>query len=165
MIADLCSDLDRVIARREQLATEIETVFMTHPLGMVLVTLCGFGPRTGARTLAEIGDPARFSNGGRLAAYAGLAPVDKRSGKSINNASASRRGNHRLKNAMFLAAFVASQHDPTARAYYERKRDEGKNHNAAVICVARRRCDLILAMLTTATPYDRHRSESLASAA
>jgi hypothetical protein len=57
VIADLCSDLDRVIARREQLATEIETVFMTHPLGMVLVTLCGFGPRTGARTLAEIGDP------------------------------------------------------------------------------------------------------------
>ena len=161
----LVADLERIHTQRAALGKQIETVFLEHPLGQVLVTLCGFGPRTGARTLAEIGDPARFSNGGRLAAYAGLAPVDKRSGKSINNASASRRGNHRLKNAMFLAAFVASQHDPTARAYYERKRDEGKNHNAAVICVARRRCDLILAMLTTATPYDRHRSESLASAA
>ena len=114
VIADLCSDLDRVIARREQLATEIETVFMTHPLGMVLVTLCGFGPRTGARTLAEIGDPQRFTDGGRLAAYAGLAPVDRRSGRSINSSSQSRAGNHRLKNAMFLAAFVAAQHDPTA---------------------------------------------------
>jgi transposase len=114
------------------------------------VTLCGFGPRTGARTLAEIGDPARFTNGGRLAAYAGLAPIDRRSGRSINNAAASRRGNHRLKNAMFLAAFVAIQHDPHARAYYDRKRAEGKKHNAAVICVARRRCDLIWVMLTRA---------------
>jgi transposase len=138
---------------------------LSHPLGKVLVTLCGFGPRTGARTLAEIGDPTRFKDGGRLAAYAGLAPVDRRSGKSINNASASRRGNHRLKNAMFLAAFVATQHDPNAKAYYERKRAEGKGHNAAVICVARRRCDLIYAMLTTGTAYDPNRSEILAKAA
>jgi transposase len=133
VIADLCSDLDRTIARRDQLATEIETVFMSHPLGVVLVTLCGFGPRTGARTLAEIGDPQRFADGGRLAAYAGLAPVDRRSGRSINTSSRSRSGNHRLKNAMFLAAFVAAQHDPVAKAYYQRKRAEGKKHNAAII--------------------------------
>ena len=165
IIVGLVADLERVHTQRTQLGTQIETVFLSHPLGQVLVTLCGFGPRTGARTLAEIGDPTRFADGGRLAAYAGLAPVDKRSGKSINSASASRRGNHRLKNAMFLAAFVATQHDPNAKAYYQRKRDEGKNHNAAVICVARRRCDLIHAMLTTRTAYDPHRTENLAPAA
>lgn len=165
VIADLCSDLDRVIARRDQLATEIETVFMSHPLGMVLVTLCGFGPRTGARTLAEIGDPNRFADGGRLAAYAGLAPVDRRSGRSINSSSQSRSGNHRLKNAMFLAAFVAAQHDPAAKAYYQRKRAEGKKHNAAIICLARKRCDIILAMLKTATPYQQPSHENLPQAA
>ena len=165
IIVGLVADLERIHTQRAGLATQIETVFLEHPLGQVLVTLCGFGPRTGARTLAEIGDPTRFANGGRLAAYAGLAPVDKRSGKSINNASASRRGNHRLKNAMFLAAFVATQHDPAAKAYYQRKRDEGKNHNAAVICVARRRCDLILAMLTRREPYDANRAAPLAPAA
>lgn len=161
VIADLCSDLDRVIGRREQLATEIEMVFMSHPLGAVLVTLCGFGPRTGARTLAEIGDPNRFADGGRLAAYAGLAPVDRRSGRSINSSSRSRAGNHRLKNAMFLAAFVAAQHDPAAKAYYQRKRAEGKKHNAAVICLARKRCDIILAMLKSATPYQQPANENL----
>ena len=165
IIVGLVADLERIHTQRTQLGTQIETVFLSHPLGQVLVTLCGFGPRTGARTLAEIGDPTRFADGGRLAAYAGLAPVDKRSGKSINSASASRRGNHRLKNAMFLAAFVATQHDPNAKAYYQRKRNEGKNHNAAVICVARRRCDLIHAMLTTRTAYDPHRTENLAPAA
>ncbi len=164
VIADLLGDLERISARRGELATQIEEAFLSHPLGQVLVTLCGFGPRTGARTLAEIGDPTRFANGSRLAAYAGLSPTDWRSGRSINGAFQHRGGNHRLKNAMFLAAFVATQHDPDARAYYQRKRDEGKKHNAAVICVARRRCDLIHAMLTTATPYDPSRSR-LAEAA
>ena len=129
------------------------------------MTLCGFGPRTAARTLAEIGDPTRFANGSRLAAYAGLAPTDRQSGRSINSTSQHRGGNHRLKNAMFLAAFVTAQHDPDACAYYERKRAEGKRHNAAIICVARRRCDLILAMLKTASPYDPQRSVGLTAAA
>ena len=125
---------------------------MGHPLGKVLASLCGFGPRTGARTLAEIGDPHRFADGGRLASYAGLAPVDWQSGRSAV-ARKPRGGNHRFKNAMFTAAFVATQHDPDARAYYQRKRSQGKRHNAAVICVARRRCNIILAMLKTQTPY------------
>ncbi|MCB1004116.1 MAG: IS110 family transposase [Acidimicrobiales bacterium] len=165
VIADLAGDLDRIHTRRDRLAGQIEEVFLQHPLAAVLVTLCGFGPRTGARTLAEIGDPHRFTNGGRLAAYAGLAPVDRRSGRSINSTSSARTGNHRLKNAMFIAAFVAAQHDPAARAYYQRKRAEGKRHNAAVICLARKRCDLILAMLKTGTPYQPSRHENLAQAA
>ena len=164
IIAGLVADLERVHTARAELGKQIEVVFLEHPLGQVLVTLCGFGPRTGARTLAEIGDPARFANGSRLAAYAGLAPVDRRSGKSINNAAASRRGNHRLKNALFLAAFVATQHDPHARALRpQTSRRQG--HNAAVICVARRRCDLIWAMLTRCEPYDADRFASLAPAA
>lgn len=165
VITDLIVDLEHIHNRRDQLAGQIEEAFLAHPLGKVLVTLCGFGPRTGARTLAEIGDPHRFTNGSRLAAYAGLAPTDRQSGRSINSSSQHRGGNHRLKNAMFLAAFVATQHDPDARAYYERKRAEGKRHNAAIICVARRRCDLILAMLKTATPYDPTRPKNLAEAA
>ena len=117
-------------------------------MGKVLNSMCGFGPRTGARTLAEIGDPNRFANPVRLAAYAGLAPVNWQSGRT-SNTRRPRGGNHRLHNAMF----IATQHDPDARAYYLRKRAEGKRHNAAVICVARRRCNIILAMLKTQTPY------------
>ena len=61
---------------------------------------------------------------------------------------------------LFLASFVATQHDLNAKAYYQHKRAEGKKHNAAVICVARRRCDLILAILKTGTPYDADRHEN-----
>jgi len=160
IISDLASDLEHIHTQRKALEADIEEVFLKHPLGKVLVSLCGFGTRTGARTLAEIGDPHRFADGGRLAAYAGLTPIDRQSGTSIRGASKNRSGNHRLKDAMFLAAFVASQHDPTAKAYYQKKRTEGKNHTAAMICLTRRRCDLILDMLKTATPYNPTRLQA-----
>ena len=163
-ISDLAADLDRIIAQRKSLEADIGQAFLEHPLGKVLNSVCGFGPRTGARTLAEIGDPHRFANPGRLAAYAGLAPVDRQSGRS-HTTGRSRGGNHRLKNAMFIAAFVATQHDPDARAYYLRKLAQGKQHNAAVICVARRRCNIILAMLKTQTPYQPRQPEKLPDAA
>ena len=54
--------------------------------------------------------------------------------------------------ALFLSAFAALA-DPTSRAYYDRKRAAGKRHNAALICLARRRVDVIYAMLRDRRPY------------
>jgi transposase len=150
--AELAVELDRLYRRRDTLAGEIEEVFLAHPFGELLISLPGIGPRTGARILAEIGDGSRFADGSRLASYAGLAPVTRQSGTSLKGESKSRRGNHRLKNAMFLAAF-ASLRDPESNAFYDRKRAEGKKHNAALICLARRRCDVILAMLRNHQHY------------
>lgn len=155
VISELATELDRMHRRRDALAGEIEEVFLAHPFGELLVSMPGIGPRTGARILAEIGDGTRFANGSKLASYAGLAPVTRQSGSSLKGEARSRRGNHRLKNAMFLAAF-ASLRDPASKTFYERKRAEGKKHNAALICLARRRCDVILAMLRTQQPYLSH---------
>jgi len=152
VIAELAVELGRVRDRRDALEAEIEEVFLAHPLGPVLISLPGIGPRTGARILAEIGDGSGFASGSKLAAYAGLAPVTRQSGTSIRGEHRSRRGNHRLKNAMFLSAF-ASLADPDSRSFYDRKRAEGKRHNAALICLARRRCDVIHAMLRTGEHY------------
>ena len=152
VISELAVELDRLYKRRDRLTNEIEEVFAAHPFGRLLQTLPGIGPRTGARILAEIGDGSRFASGERLAAYAGLAPQARQSGKLLNTETRSRKGNHRLKNAMFLAAF-ASLRSADSKAFYDRKRAEGKRHNAAIICLARRRCNVILAMLRTNQPY------------
>lgn len=152
VVAELAVELDRVHQRRSSLGDEIEEAFLDHPFGDLLLSLPGIGPRTGARVLAEIGDGSRFANGSKLASYAGLAPVTRQSGSSLNHEAQSRRGNHRLKNALFLAAF-ASLRSPDSKAFYDRKRAEGKKHNAAIICLARRRCDVILAMLRTGEHY------------
>ena len=43
--------------------------------------------------------------------------------------------------------------NPESRAYYDRKRAQGKKHNAAIVCLARRRIDVIYAMLRDGTYY------------
>ena len=123
-----------------------------HPLSRVLTSMPGVGVRTGARILLEVGDGSAFPTPGHLAAYAGLTPVTKRSGSSIRGEHPNRGGNKNLKRAMWQAAF-ASLHDPASRAYYDRKRAEKKKHNAALICLARRRCDVLYAMLRDGTLY------------
>ncbi|MEV5827941.1 IS110 family transposase, partial [Spirillospora sp. NPDC052242] len=70
----------------------------------------------------------------------------------IRGESPSRRGNRQLKRAFYLAAF-ASLRDPISRAYYDKKRSEGKHHVAALTCLARRRTDVLFVMLRDGTPY------------
>lgn len=111
----------------------------------------GVGVKTAATILLTIGDGSGFASAGHLAAYAGIAPVTRRSGKSIRGEHPARPGNKHLKNALFRSAFVASNCDPELAEYYQRKRAQGKKHNAAIICIARRRCDVIYAMLKTGT--------------
>jgi transposase len=107
------------------------------------------GIRTAARGLTEIVGKD-FTSAAHLASYAGLAPVTRRSGTSIRGEHPSRSGNKVLKRALFLSAFAALR-DSISRAHYERKRAEGKRHNQALIARARRRCDVLFAMLSEGT--------------
>ncbi|MFE7217048.1 transposase, partial [Streptomyces sp. NPDC057611] len=104
------------------------------------------------RILVDVGDGSGFATAGHLAAYAGLAPATRRSGSSIRSEHPSKRGNRQLKRAFYLAAF-ASLSQPDSRAYYDRKRREGKHHVAALVCLARRRIDVLFAMLRDGTFY------------
>lgn len=156
----LATTLSGLLAQRAETAKQIEEVLDAHPLSRVLTSMPGVGVRTGARILLEVGDGSAFPTSGHLAAYAGLAPVTRRSGSSIRGEHPSRAGNKQLKRALFLAAFAALS-DPTSRAYYDRKRAAGKKHNAALICLARRRVDVLHAMLRHGATYE-HRSPAAA---
>ena len=152
VIGGVAAQLREVRLERDTLAAELEELLEAHPLAEVLTSMPGLGFRTALKILTIVGDGATFPTAGHLAAYAGLAPVTRRSGTSIKGETRSQRGNHALKSALFLSAF-ASLADPTSRAYYDRNRAAGKRHNAALICLARRRTDVIYAMLRDRRPY------------
>ncbi|NMM91806.1 hypothetical protein B2J88_47290 [Rhodococcus sp. SRB_17] len=65
-----------------------------------------------------------------------------RSGSSIGEHLA-QSGNRKLNRALSLSAAL---HDSASRSYYDCKRAECKKH-AALICLARRRCDVLNVML------------------
>ena len=94
-----------------------------------------------------------FDTGAHLASYAGLAPVTRRSGSSIRGEHVSHGGNKRLKRAMFLSAFASLRSDPVSQAYYQRKRQQGKRHNQAVLALAHRRILTLHAMIRNHTLY------------
>lgn len=145
MLADLRTS-------RETLHAQVEAIVEAHPLHPVLNSIPAVGIRTEARILTEVVGKD-FPTAGHLASYAGLSPVTWRSGSSIRGDHSSRRGNKILKRALFLSSFAALK-DPLSRAYYDRKRAEGKKHNQALIALARRRCDVIYAMLRDGTLYE-----------
>lgn len=153
VLPQLAKTLTGLLAQRAAAAAQIETILDAHPLSPVLTSMPGVGVRTAARILIEVGDGSAFPTSGHLAAYAGVAPVTHRSGSSIRGEHPAHGGNKRLKRALFLSAFAAL-HDPDSRTYYDRKRAQGKKHNAALICLARRRVDVLHAMLRNATPYE-----------
>lgn len=151
MIPRLAAQLATLRRQRDDVAAEVERLVDAHPLQPVLTSMPGVGVRTAARLLTEVAGK-HFPTAGHLAAYAGLAPVTRRSGSSIRGEYSSRRGNKVLKNAMFLSAFAALR-DPDSRAYYDRKITQGKRHNQALLALARRRSDVLYAMLRDGTLY------------
>ncbi|RCG13247.1 IS110 family transposase, partial [Streptomyces reniochalinae] len=56
----------------------------------------------------------------------------------------------------YQASFCSIQRDPTSRTYYDRKRAEGKRHHQALIALARRKVNVLYAMLRDRQPF-QHR--------
>ncbi len=164
MLPRLAESLKTVVQQRKQVATEVEEIRDAHPLAGVLTSMPGIGGRTAARILLEVGDASSFKSSAHLAAYAGIAPVTRSSGSSIKGEHPARTGNRKLKRAFFPAAFAALS-EPISRPYYQRKRDEGKKHNTALICLARRRCDVLVAMLRNKTYYRPSHPDTMPAAA
>lgn len=147
----LAEQLAALRRQRAEIAVMVEELVDAHPLSIVLMSMPGVGVRTAARLLTEVSGK-HFESAGHLASYAGLAPVTRRSGSSIRGEHSSRRGNRILKRALFLSAFAALR-DPVSRAYYDRRITQGKRHNQALIALARRRCDVLFAMLRDGSLY------------
>ncbi|MBP2385405.1 IS110 family transposase [Paeniglutamicibacter kerguelensis] len=154
VLPELARMLAQTRAARAAVLGRVEEIVRAHPLHLILDSMPGFGIRTQARILTEVVGK-EFATPGHLASYAGLAPVTWRSGTSIRGDHSSRKGNKTLKRAFFLSAFASLKcKDHTSRTYYEKKRAEGKKHNQAVIALARRRCNVLFAMLRDGTVYE-----------
>jgi transposase len=117
-----------------------------------------------AEFLAEAGDLARFPTADALACAAGLAPVLQQSGK-VRYLRRSTAGSRTLKFIFYQSAFCALQRDPASRAFYQRKRAEGKRHHQALIALARRRVNVLHAILRTRQPYQAGHAAGSATAA
>jgi transposase len=155
--ARLVKDLaERILALDESIddvERQVREAFRAHPQAKIIESLPGMGPILGAELLAAVIDLARFPDAGHLATYAGLAPVPRDSGRRTGNLHRPKRYNRTLLRAFYLAAQSAMIRPGPSRDYYLRKRAEGCNHKQAILALARRRVDVLWAMLRDNQPY------------
>ena len=151
-VAQEVINLDTEIASTE---TMIEERFRRHRHAEIILSMPGFGFILGAEFLAATGgDMSAFDSADRLAGICGLAPVPRDSGRISGNLKRPRRYHRRLLRTCYLAAQSAARTDPASRAYYDRKRAEGKHHRQAILALARRRLNVLWAMLRDHMPYE-----------
>lgn len=148
-IFQLRSMLEQLMFLEKQVgAVDQQVKQRMEQLDSVILTVPGIGDVNGATILGEIGDINRFSTPKKLVAYAGLDASVTQSGEfEASHNVMSKRGSPYLRKALFSAALVASNHDPVLKAFYQKKRSEGKHHLTAIGAVSRKLCYIIHAVL------------------
>lgn len=147
IIAELASAILAQHERLKLLDQQIQDTFTQHPQAEVIESIPGFGPVLGASLLVAAGDLAAFPSAGHLAAAAGLVPVPNDSGRRAGNLHKPRRYSRPLRHAFYLSAQASMMRAGPNRDYYLKKRHQGHTHSQAVIALARRRIDVLWALL------------------
>lgn len=154
MVARLAKEVMALDTEIGDTETMIEDRFRRHRHAEIILSMPGFGVTLDAEFLAATGgDMAAFDSVDRLAGISGLAPVPRDSGRISGNLKRPRRYDRRLLRACYLSAQIAIRTDPASRTYYDRKRSEGKTHTQAIIALARRRLNVLWAMLRDHAAY------------
>lgn len=154
IVADLATQLLALDERIKDLDIRVTATFRAHPQAGIIESLPGMGPILGAELIAAAGDLNGYANAGCLASAAGLVPVPRDSGRRTGNLHRPARYSRKLRRVFYLSANAAMMREGPNRDYYLKKRGEGDKHVQALICLARRRVDVLWALLRDNRPFE-----------
>lgn len=118
--------VQRVIEQSEELTSKAQK----------LTAVCGVGPRTAALLLAQMPELGEL-NRREAAALAGLAPFNRDSG-TARGKRAIFGGRRAVRCGLYMAALVASRHNPVLANFYQRLRSAGKPPKLALTATMRK---------------------------
>jgi transposase len=147
IITELATAILGLDDRLKALDAQIEATFAKHPQAAIIRSMPGFGPFLGASLLVGANDLRAFPSAGHLAAAAGLVPVPNDSGRRTGNLHRPLRYSRPLRHVFYLSAQTSMMRAGPNRDYYLKKRVQGATHSQAVIALARRRIDVLWALL------------------
>jgi transposase len=151
--------LEQVQARIDLIESQLSEIESQIPeLGKQidrLDSISGIGKTQARQILSEIGSISAYPNPRRLALAAGLVPLPRLSGTTLNKRGLFPYGNARLRSAAFRAAMAAKRFDPGFKAVAGRISGNGhKSKNTVTTACARKLMHVVWAILTYDQEYD-----------
>lgn len=158
VIKELLEQLEYHQERIKRNTKELE-LLVKQAGGEYLLSLDGVDYITAAKLMAFVEDIGKFKNASKLARYAGIAPVEKSSGKR-NRHVRDVHGNRKLNEVFYGIALTQLRENTIAKNYYEKKIGEGKSKKEAMICLMRRLVDIVYAMMKNQSVYDKDKTQA-----
>lgn len=145
-------------AERERLRREIDDHYDQHPdlkqERERLKTIPGVGDASASRLLCLLKRHS-FDSARQAAACAGLIPLEYTSGTSVHKRPhLSKQGDPKLRATLYMAAIVASRHNPQLRKVYENLVSRGKSKMSALGALMRRLVHIAFGLLKHQTDYN-----------
>ena len=121
----------------------------------LLETIPGIGRKTSVMLLVLTDGFNRFQSASELCSYAGLTPMIRSSGSSVNGRPRiSKIGNQKLRNLLFLCSFNACKYNQACKGLYDRIVAKGKSKKLALISVCNKLLKQAFAIAKSRLPYD-----------
>lgn len=153
VVRELATETLTLLQRIDAVDEAIAEHLAQHRFAHIVESLPGMGKVLTAELLVHTENMTEYGSAAKLAAHAGLAPVARDSGVVTGNHRGPRRFHRPLRQVFWMAAFTAIRTCPTSRAYYDKKRAEGKGHHQALLALARRRVDVLWALIRDGKPF------------
>lgn len=151
VVAELAREelADVVDLTRRAAALEKRISAMAAQAAPALLTVPGVGLLTAAKIVGETAGVSRFKSEAAFARHAGIAPVPVWSGATKGRVRLTRSGNRQLNAAVHRIAVTQIRLQGPGRAYYDKKKAEGKSTTEALRCLKRRIARAVFNHLTT----------------
>lgn len=140
-LADVDADLDRHIQQSPVWRVQDD----------LLRSVPGIGPTVARTLIAELPELGQLTRR-TAAALVGVAPFNHDSGRWRGRRTIAG-GRASVRTALYMAALVATRHNPVLRAFYQRLRQAGKAPKVALVAVMRKLIAILNAMLRHQQPW------------
>ena len=133
-VEDNCEDIDVLRRRIKRLESDINSTLSKHEVGKLLLTIDGIGETTAARIVGEVGDPSVFRCAAAFAAYVGVVPALKQSGKrQPQRAGLAPIGHKDLRAKLWMPVLTAVRRNAWLKVFYDRLIARGKLPKVALV--------------------------------
>lgn len=145
-IKQINRQLNQLWQAEEQLSEPIQRI----------AAIAGLRPESILKVIAETNGFALMTNRNQLASYAGLDVVLDESGNRKGKTKISKQGNAYIRQALYMPALSAIQHNKALKAFYQRllKRYSASEKKKAIIAVMRKLLLLIYSLWKSGQEYD-----------